>query len=88
MIYLSNEQKKRGSDAFCIRSKYRTDINVPNKARYVLSGDRNPRSKMFHDELNMSECTSKDRSGICMGHEMSLKDFINNYCGGIMPDSM
>jgi len=88
MIYLSNEQKKQKSDAFCIRYKRRTDVIIPDVARYVLSGDRNPRHKMFHDEANMSECTRIDHSGICMGHEMSLKDFINKYCGGIMPDSM
>jgi len=88
MIYLSNEIKKPKSEIFCIKTNSRTDIYIEGEVRYVISGNRSPRSRMFHDALNMSECTRIDHSGCCMGHEMGLKEFVNTYCNGIMPDSM
>jgi hypothetical protein len=33
------------------------------------------------------ECDRMDVSGLCLGHKISRKEFLERYCGGIKPEA-
>ena len=58
--------------------------------RYLDNGERN--SMMYHSRVGAScghyytfGCDRMDFSGLCLGHKMSRKEFIERYCGGVEP---
>lgn len=62
--------------------------------RYVNHGVRSRRNimLMFHSEVikingknKTLGCDKMDNSGYCLGHEISRKEFLERYCGGIEP---
>jgi hypothetical protein len=57
--------------------------------RYLDNGER---SMMYHSLVLTScghyytfGCDKTDFSGLCLGHKMSRKEFIERYCGGVEP---
>lgn len=59
--------------------------------RYISHGGRN--SMMFHSEVirfnghyKTLGCNRMDVSGLCLGHKISRKDFVERYCVGIEPE--
>ena len=51
-------------------------------------------SKMYHSDVvrlnghyRTLECDRMDASGLCSGHRMSRKDFLESYCGGLAPEA-
>jgi len=60
--------------------------------RFIAHGEYN--SKMYHSEVRRFnghfqtlECDRMDVSGLCLGHKISRKDFLERYCGGIKPEA-
>ncbi len=56
--------------------------------RYITHGGCN--SMMYHSDVirfnghyQTLECDRMDVSGLCLGHKISRKDFLERYCGGI-----
>ncbi len=59
--------------------------------RYITQGGCN--SLMYHSEVitlnghcQTLRCDRMDVSGLCSGHRISRKDFLEKYCGGIEPE--
>ena len=51
-------------------------------------------SMMYHSEVIRSNghyqtlgCDRMDVSGLCSGHKISRKEFLERYCGGIEPEA-
>jgi hypothetical protein len=49
---------------------------------------------MYHSEVIRSNghyqtlgCDRMDVSGLCSGHKISRKEFLERYCGGIEPEA-
>ena len=60
--------------------------------RYITQGGCN--SLMYHSEVitlnghcQTLRCDRMDVSGLCLGHKISRKDFLERYCGGIEPET-
>jgi len=60
--------------------------------RYVNTGGSN--SMMFHSpvtgengQMYTSGCNKMDVSGLCLGHKMSRKEFLEKYCDGAEPET-
>ncbi|MFA6055395.1 MAG: hypothetical protein WC769_08480 [Thermodesulfovibrionales bacterium] len=58
--------------------------------RFIAHGECN--SKMYHSEVirfnghyQTLECDKMDVSGLCSGHKIRRKEFLERYCGGINP---
>jgi len=56
--------------------------------RYINNGKRN--SMMFHSHVISSRghchtlgCDRMDVSGLCMGHKMNRREFLERYCSGV-----
>jgi len=56
--------------------------------RFIAQGVCN--SKMYHSEVirfnghyQTLECDRMDVSGLCLGHKISRKEFLERYCDGI-----
>jgi hypothetical protein len=54
--------------------------------RYIDNGDR--KGMMFHSQVISSQghchtlgCDRMDVSGLCAGHKMSRREFLERYCG-------
>jgi hypothetical protein len=54
--------------------------------RYIDNGDR--KGMMFHSQVVSSQgrcytlgCEKMDVSGLCAGHKMSRREFLERYCG-------
>jgi hypothetical protein len=50
---------------------------------------------MFHSEVirfngyyKTLGCNRMDVSGLCLGHKISRKEFVERYCGGIEPEKV
>ncbi|OGW40333.1 MAG: hypothetical protein A2Y97_10405 [Nitrospirae bacterium RBG_13_39_12] len=63
-------------------------IVLPN-VRYVNHGRHNGRNTMmmFHSDVIKNNgkhktlgCNKMDASGFCLGHEISMEDFLEKYC--------
>jgi len=59
--------------------------------RYITQAGCN--SLMYHSEVitlnghyQTLRCDRMDVSGLCSGHKISRKDFLEKYCGGIEPE--
>jgi len=59
--------------------------------RFITQGGCN--SLMYHSEVitlnghyQTLRCDRMDVSGLCSGHKISRKDFLEKYCGGIEPE--
>jgi len=59
--------------------------------RFITQGGCN--SLMYHSEVitlnghyQTLRCDRMDVSGLCLGHKISRKDFLERYCGGIEPE--
>ena len=71
--------------AYCIGKS----IILPH-VRYLDNGKRS--GMMFHSYFINSYglchtlgCDKRDFSGLCLGHRMSRKEFLDSYCGGLEP---
>jgi hypothetical protein len=60
--------------------------------RFIAHADCN--SKMYHSEVirfhghyQTLECDKMDVSGLCSGHKISRKEFLERYCGGMKPEA-
>jgi len=60
--------------------------------RHITQGGCN--SMMYHSEVIRSNghyqtlgCDRMDVSGLCLGHKISRKEFLERYCGGIEPEA-
>jgi hypothetical protein len=60
--------------------------------RYITHGGY--KSMMYHSEMIRSNghyqtlgCDRMDVSGLCLGHKISRKEFLERYCGGIEPEA-
>ena len=60
--------------------------------RFISHGESN--SKMYHSAVisfnghyQTLECDRMDVSGLCLGHKISRKDFLERYCGGMDPEA-
>jgi hypothetical protein len=60
--------------------------------RFISHGEYN--SKMYHSKVirfnggyQTLECDRMDVSGLCLGHKISRKEFLEKYCGGIKPEA-
>ena len=78
---------KKHMKGYCIGKS----IILPH-VRYVNHGGSN--TMMFHSpvtELNgqfhTSGCSKMDISGICLGHKMSRKEFLEKYCNSVEPET-
>ena len=54
--------------------------------RYIDNGDR--KGMMFHSQVISSQghchtlgCDRMDVSGLCVGHKMNRREFLERYCG-------
>jgi hypothetical protein len=73
--------------AYCIGKS----IIFPH-VRFLDNGERN--SMMFHScdidsygHCYTAGCNRMDFSGLCLGHRISRKEFIERYCGGLEPEA-
>ena len=41
----------------------------------------------FNGQYRTLGCDRMDVSGLCLGHKISRKDFLEKYCGGIEPEA-
>jgi hypothetical protein len=60
--------------------------------RFITQGGCN--SLMYHSEVitfnghyQTLRCDRMDVSGLCSGHKISRKDFLDRYCGGREPET-
>ena len=88
-LYISKCERKikKNMEAYCMGKS----IILPH-VRYINSGGSN--SMMFHSpvtELNgqfyTSGCNKMDVSGLCLGHKMSRKEFLEKYCNSVEPET-
>ena len=68
-----------------------TSIILPH-VRYVNRSGSD--SMMFHSPVADLDghyqtlgCNKMDVSGLCLGHKMSRKEFLEKYCAGIEPET-
>ena len=73
--------------AFCIGNSI-----ILTHIRYITHGGCN--SMMYHSDVirfnghyQTLRCNRMDVSGLCLGHKISRKDFLERYCGGIEPET-
>ncbi len=75
--------------AYCLGNS----IILPH-VRYIHHKEHNGsvHMMMFHSivvktngEYKTLGCDNMDSSGFCLGHEISRKEFVTRYCGGIEP---
>jgi hypothetical protein len=73
--------------AYCVENS----IILPH-VRYIDNGERN--SLMYHCQVVISNghfytlgCNRMGVSGLCAGHKISRKEFIERYCNGIEPET-
>jgi hypothetical protein len=60
--------------------------------RFIAHGECN--SRMYHSDViifnghyQTLECDRMDVSGLCLGHKISRKEFLERYCGGMKPEA-
>jgi len=60
--------------------------------RFIAHGESE--SRMYHSDVRRLnghyrtlECDRMDASGLCSGHRISRKEFIEKYCGGLTPEA-
>jgi hypothetical protein len=41
----------------------------------------------FNGHYKTLECDRMDASGLCLGHKISRKEFLERYCDGIKPEA-
>ena len=63
---------------------------ILSHVRYINQGGSN--SLMFHSpvtevngQFHTSGCNRLDVSGLCLGHKMTRKEFLDRYCDGVEP---
>jgi hypothetical protein len=87
-FHINGCDRKNGKNmkAYCIGKSI-----ISGHVRYLDNGGRN--SMMFHSRVINSSghcytsgCGRMDFSGLCLGHRMSRKEFIERYCGGVEPE--
>ena len=73
--------------AYCVGSSI-----ILAHIRYITHGGCN--SMMYHSEVIRSNghyqtlrCDRMDVSGLCLGHKMSRKEFLDKYCRGTEPEA-
>jgi hypothetical protein len=83
--------------SYSMKNMYRigNSIVLPH-VRFVKHGEKNgrPLMLMFHSAIIRAHghhktlgCNKMDDSGFCLGHEMSEKDFIEQFCAGAEIDA-
>jgi hypothetical protein len=86
-LHISTCESKIKKKSYCIGKS----IILPH-VRYVNSGGSH--TMMFHSpvtqtngQLYTSRCDKTDVSGLCLGHKMSRKEFLETYCNGVEPET-
>jgi hypothetical protein len=81
-----DRKSRKNAKAYCIGKSI-----ISGHVRYLDTGERN--SMMFHSVVMDSYghrytfgCDRMDFSGLCLGHRMSRKEFIERYCRGVEPE--
>jgi hypothetical protein len=83
----STQKESNVMRAFCMGNTI-----ILAHVRFIAHGDRN--SKMYHSGVrgfnghyHTPECDRMDVAGLCLGHKISRKDFLERYCGGMEPEA-
>jgi hypothetical protein len=88
-FHISNYESEiqKNTKAYCMERS----IILPH-VRYIDDGDRS--SLMYHSRIINSnghcytlQCDRMGVSGLCSGHKMSRKEFIESFCDGIEPET-
>ena len=73
--------------AYCIG-----DTIILDRVRFIAHGECN--SRLYHSHVirlnghyKTLECDRMDASGLCSGHRISRKEFLDRYCGGLTPET-
>ena len=86
-ISTSGSRIKKKIKAYCLGKS----IFLPH-IRYIVDGQHG--SIMYHSHIIISNghfytlgCRKMDVSGLCSGHKMSRKEFLEKYCNGLEPET-
>ncbi len=75
-----------------VRAYHIGNVIILAHVRHITQGGCN--SMMYHSEAirfnghyRTLGCDRMDVSGLCLGHKISRKEFLERYCGGIEPEA-
>jgi hypothetical protein len=79
----ATQRSQMSMKAYCIGNAI-----ILAHVRFIAQGECN--SKLYHTEVirfnghyQTLECDRMDVSGLCLGHKISRKEFLERYCDGI-----
>jgi hypothetical protein len=74
-----------------MKAYYMGNTIILSHVRFIGHGKRY--SKMYHSDVircnghyQTLACDRMDASGLCAGHKISRKEFLERYCSGLTPE--